>query len=92
MRAVEDARRSRGIPKERRGGRSGASRVAAVIARGGCSGVPAPATIIRQVVAIEPNPQEVIVPVLGRDSPYGIVKLFENTCGSVDVSGLCGGT
>jgi hypothetical protein len=22
----------------------------------------------------------------------GIVKLFENTCGSVDVSGLCGGT
>jgi hypothetical protein len=25
-------------------------------------------------------------------SPLGIVKLFENTCGSVDVSGLCGGT
>jgi hypothetical protein len=24
--------------------------------------------------------------------PDGIVKLFENTCGSVDVSGLCGGT
>ena len=23
---------------------------------------------------------------------YGIVKLFENACGSVDVSGLCGGT
>ena len=22
----------------------------------------------------------------------GIVELFENTCGSVDVSGLCGGT
>jgi hypothetical protein len=22
----------------------------------------------------------------------GIVKLFENACGSVDVSGLCGGT
>jgi glutamine synthetase len=29
------------------------------------------------------------------DTPHesnGIVKLFENTCGSVDVSGLCGGT
>jgi Trypsin-like peptidase domain len=40
-----------------------------MIARRGCSGLPAPATIIRQVVAIELNPQEVIVPVLGRDSP-----------------------
>ena len=26
------------------------------------------------------------------DGAGGIVKLFENTCGSVDVSGLCGGT
>jgi hypothetical protein len=27
-----------------------------------------------------------------KEDPDGIVKLFENACGSVDVSGLCGGT
>ena len=35
---------------------------------------------------------QIDVTLIGQCVVHGIVKLFENACGSVDVSGLCGGT